>query len=160
MLRDVIDTALNTAIRKPGVRSSQEVLLPLRSPPDHDTTNAECAAERFRKPDCGESTWRRVVLAPGGGSGSRVAADPWRSRWASPLTCCYSVDAGWMRIVSVGRMHADELGTDAALVPLCREGNPCGSRRYSASVSPEPPSSAGKSLIFGRPSFMGSTVDS
>ena len=82
MLRDVIDTALNTAIRKPGVRSSQEVLLPLRSPPDHDTTNAECAAERFRKPDCGESTWRRVVLAPGGGSGSRVAADPAQVRAA------------------------------------------------------------------------------
>ncbi len=31
---------------------------------------------------------------------------------------------------------------------------------YSASVSPEPPSSAGKSLSLGRPSFMGSTVDS
>ena len=32
--------------------------------------------------------------------------------------------------------------------------------RYSASASPEPPSSSGKSLSFGRPSFMGSTVDS
>ena len=35
-----------------------------------------------------------------------------------------------------------------------------GSRRYSASVSPEPPSSAGKSLSLGRPSLIGSTVDS
>ena len=32
--------------------------------------------------------------------------------------------------------------------------------RYSASVSPEPPSSAGKSLSLGRPSFIGRTVDS
>ncbi len=32
--------------------------------------------------------------------------------------------------------------------------------RYSASDSPEPPSSAGKSFSFGRPSFIGSTVDS
>jgi hypothetical protein len=31
---------------------------------------------------------------------------------------------------------------------------------YSAIVSPEPPKSTGKSLSFGRPSFMGSTVDS
>src|SRR6476620_10523100 len=34
------------------------------------------------------------------------------------------------------------------------------SRCYSASVSPEPPSSSGKSLSLGRPSFMRSTVDS
>ena len=31
---------------------------------------------------------------------------------------------------------------------------------YSAIVSPEPPSSSGKSLSLGRPSFIGSTVDS
>ena len=30
---------------------------------------------------------------------------------------------------------------------------------YSAIASPEPPSSAGKSLSLGRPSFIGSTVD-
>jgi hypothetical protein len=35
-----------------------------------------------------------------------------------------------------------------------------GSATYSGSVSPEPPSSVGKSLSFGSPSFMGSTVDS
>jgi hypothetical protein len=34
------------------------------------------------------------------------------------------------------------------------------SDRYSASVSPDPPSSVGKSLSLGRPSFIGSTVDS
>ena len=34
------------------------------------------------------------------------------------------------------------------------------SRCYSGSASPEPPSSSGKSLSLGRPSFMGSTVDS
>lgn len=33
-------------------------------------------------------------------------------------------------------------------------------RYYSASASPEPPSSSGKSLSLGRPSFIGSTVDS
>ena len=31
---------------------------------------------------------------------------------------------------------------------------------YSASISPEPPRSEGKSLNFGSPSFIGSTVDS
>jgi hypothetical protein len=39
-------------------------------------------------------------------------------------------------------------------------GNPGRSRCYSGSVSPEPPNSSGKSLSLGRPSFMGSTVDS
>ncbi|MEJ0068168.1 MAG: hypothetical protein WDO24_04910 [Pseudomonadota bacterium] len=33
-----------------------------------------------------------------------------------------------------------------------------GDRRYSATVSPEPPSSAGKSFSLGSPSFIGSTV--
>ena len=32
-------------------------------------------------------------------------------------------------------------------------------RRYSGTGSPEPPSSEGKSLSFGSPSFIGSTVD-
>ena len=31
---------------------------------------------------------------------------------------------------------------------------------YSGSVSPDPPISAGKSFIFGSPSFIGCTVDS
>jgi hypothetical protein len=44
---------------------------------------------------------------------------------------------------------------------ICRQHRCAGrSRCYSAIVSPEPPSSAGKSLSFGRPSFMGRTVDS
>ena len=38
--------------------------------------------------------------------------------------------------------------------------DPGRSRCYSGSVSPEPPNSSGKSLSLGRPSFMGSTVDS
>ena len=31
-------------------------------------------------------------------------------------------------------------------------------RNYSGTASPDPPSSAGKSFIFGSPSFIGSTV--
>jgi hypothetical protein len=41
-----------------------------------------------------------------------------------------------------------------------RREKPGRSLRYSASVSPEPPSSSGKSFIFGSPSFIGITVDS
>jgi hypothetical protein len=63
------------------------------------------------------------------------------------------------QLLSIGRScgfgaDADARGRRASV------GIPCGWRRYSASVSPEPPDSAGKSLNLGRPSFMGSTVDS
>ena len=91
--------------------------------------------------------------------GSRAAATTERSTTRGPGgTLASRRPLAPVRLSPRGR-HARSFPTEEE--PSLRRMR-CAARGYyySATVSPDPPSSSGKSLSFGRPSFIGSTVDS
>src|SRR5262245_9314287 len=88
------------------------------------------------------------------------------SRGRGPTSCLGTEPGSVFRILrpapgSPGRASVSRLATEPGSVfePGSRVSDCLGASCYSAIASPEPPSSAGKSLSFGRPSFMGRTVE-